>query len=180
MCQIHRSPGGLKPTMSHMTLDEIADLARHHLSANGCDAANTAAISRTIVAAERDGAHSHGLFRLPGYVKSLRSGKVNGRADPALVRPVPGVLKVDGDGGYAPLAQERALAPLAEIARSQGVAVCGLTNIYHFAALWPEVEALAEKGLAALAVTAAFPYVAPAGGREALLHQSDGLRMAAP
>jgi delta1-piperideine-2-carboxylate reductase len=55
---------------------EIHDLARSCLLVNGCDEANAEASARTISSAERSGAVSHGLFRLPGYVASLRSGMV--------------------------------------------------------------------------------------------------------
>ncbi|MGH9643604.1 MAG: Ldh family oxidoreductase, partial [Terriglobales bacterium] len=63
-----------------LTLEEIGRLAHSVFSHNGCDAPNTQALVRTVVGAERDGSLSHGLFRVPGYVASLRSGKVNGRA----------------------------------------------------------------------------------------------------
>jgi len=43
-----------------------------------------------------------------------------------------------------------------------------VVRAHHFAALWHETEALAERGLAALACTAYMPAVAPAGAREAL------------
>jgi delta1-piperideine-2-carboxylate reductase len=154
--------------MARMTLDEVRDLAETCLQEAGADAANAAAVARTIVKAERDGAHSHGLFRLPGYMRTLRTGKVNGAANPTVHTLAPSVLRVDGDHGMASLAQERACAPLVEMAKAQGVAVCGLVDIYHFAALWPEVEMLAEEGLCAIACTAALPFVAPTGGREAL------------
>ena len=64
--------------MSHvtLTLGEIHELATRCLGANGCDEENAAALANTITAAERDGSHSHGLFRLPGYVASLRSGEM--------------------------------------------------------------------------------------------------------
>src|SRR5215469_1731747 len=90
-----------------LTLDEIDDLARRAFSSNGCDEANTEALVRTVVTAERDGSLSHGLFRVPGYVISLRSGKVNGHADPTVTHASPVVVKVHGDDGYAPLAIER-------------------------------------------------------------------------
>jgi delta1-piperideine-2-carboxylate reductase len=59
-------------------------------------------------------------------------------------------------------------APLAEKARQYGIAALAVTRIYHFAALWPEVEALAGEGLVAFAFTAARSYVAPAGGNKPL------------
>ena len=154
--------------MAEMTLNEIEALAVEALQEAGADAANAGAVARTIARAERDGSASHGLFRLPGYVGALKSGQVNGAADPELTDRGPGVLRVDAKKGFAPLAQERVKAPLVDRARSQGIAMAALNNIHHFAALWPEVEMLAEEGLVGLAVTGALPYVAPAGGREPL------------
>ena len=65
-----------------LKLKEIGELAGSAFSKNGCDGANTQALVRTVVDAERDGSLSHGLFRIPGYVASLRSGKVNGKSSP--------------------------------------------------------------------------------------------------
>jgi len=129
---------------------------------------NAAAVARTITRAERDGSESHGLFRLPGYIGALKSGQVNGNADPQLSTLAPGIIRVDAQKGFAPLAQEIVCKPLVERAREQGIAMAALNNIHHFAALWPEVEMLAEEGLVGLAVTAALPYVTPAGGKQAL------------
>lgn len=154
--------------MASMTLSEIEALAIEALSEAGADSANAGAVARTITRAERDGSASHGLFRLAGYIGALKSGQVNGAAAPEVSRVAPGVVRVDAKMGFAPLAQEMACKPLVERAREQGIAMAALNNIHHFAALWPEVEMLAEEGLMGFAVTAALPYVAPAGGKEAI------------
>lgn len=150
-----------------LSLDEVAHLARTCLLANGCDEANAEAVAVTVTAAEGDGCHSHGLFRMPGYVASLRSGKVNGKAEPKVESLAAGVVKVDGDGGYAPLAHERSRPALVACAREQGLAALALVRIHHFSALWVEVEALAREGLVAFACTAYTPSVAPAGAKQA-------------
>ena len=67
-----------------LELDDIYKLANDVMLANGCDVDNAAALADIICRAERDGSHSHGLFRVPGYVKALRSGKVNGKAKPTV------------------------------------------------------------------------------------------------
>ncbi|MEQ8504444.1 MAG: Ldh family oxidoreductase [Rhodospirillales bacterium] len=151
-----------------LTLGEVHDLAFNCLAANGCDDANAQAIADNMTAAERDGSESHGLFRLPGYIASLRSGKVDGKASPRVDDAAPGVVRVDGAGGFAPLALEAGHKPLITKARTQGIAALALVRIHHFAALWPEVEALAREGLVALACTSTLPFAAPAGGAKAL------------
>ena len=147
-----------------LSLDQVQQIAFTALTNNGCDEANANAIADTITSAERDLCHSHGLFRLPGYIASLKSGKVNGHANPQVEKLAPSVLRVDGNDGYAPLALKTARDPLAECAKENGIAAMSLIKVHHFAALWVEIESLTEKGLAAMAFTAYTPSVAPAGG----------------
>jgi len=155
-------------THVHMTLAEAHSLALNCLLANGLDKINATAIADRMIEAEADICHSHGLFRLPWYVSGVTSGRVNGSAKPTVEQLAPAVIRVDGDNGYAPLAQRMAHRPLLDCARENGIAALAITNMYHIAAIWPEVEALAIDGLCAIAVTAAYPYVAPAGGLKAL------------
>ena len=149
-----------------LTLDETHDLAARALMANGCDQRNADAAARNMTGAERDGCASHGLFRVPGYVKSLRAGKINGKADPTVSRLGPCVVQVEADRGMAPLAIELGRAPLIEAARENGMAALAIRRAHHYAALWPETEALAEQGLVAMAFVNSPPYMAPAGGKK--------------
>ncbi|MEZ5922823.1 MAG: Ldh family oxidoreductase [Hyphomicrobiaceae bacterium] len=148
-----------------LSVDEIHALVVDVLASNGCDAENASAIADTVASAERDGCLSHGLFRVPGYVKSLRCGAVDGKARPTLTRPAPSVLRADVNLGFSPLALAMTRPELIEVARRQGIAALALVRGHHFAALWPETEALAEAGLAAMAFTASRAAVAPAGAR---------------
>ncbi|MFK8018775.1 MAG: Ldh family oxidoreductase [Pseudomonadales bacterium] len=156
-------------TSINLTLKEIEQLATDVFQANGCDEANTNALVNTVVTAERDGSHSHGMFRVPGYVAALRSGKVNGHAAPKVSNRTAAIVNVHGDNGYAPLAMQRGIPALAEAAETVGVGVMAMTHVHHFAALWPETEALAERNLIAMACVCYMPSVAPAGGNQKLL-----------
>ena len=151
-----------------LELDDIYQLAYDVMLANGCDSDNAAALADIICRAERDGSHSHGLFRVPGYVKALRSGKVDGKAKPTVKHVTPAVIQIDGNGCFAPLAQAVGLPLLADATGKIGIAALSLVSIHHFAALWPETEYLADRGFVGLACTAYMPMVAPAGSKEAL------------
>ncbi len=151
-----------------LSLQEIHSLAVQCLTAHGCDAANATAVADVITAAERDGCHSHGLMRLAGYVAALDSGKVNGNAQPLVEQLAPAVVRANGQGGFAPLALASARGALIESAQKTGIAALSLINIHHFAALWSEVEPIAEAGLAAMACVSYMPAVIPAGGSKAL------------
>ena len=151
-----------------LSLDEIYSLAKNVMLANGCDTANAEALADIICRAERDGSHSHGLFRVPGYVKALRSGKVDGKAKPTIKHLTPAVIQVDGHGCFAPLAQALGLPALTEATEKIGICALSLVGVHHFAALWPETEYLADRGFVGIACTAYMPAVAPAGSNEAL------------
>ncbi|MGH1357557.1 MAG: Ldh family oxidoreductase [Burkholderiaceae bacterium] len=151
-----------------LSLEQIQQLAFDCLHKAGADDANAQAVADTIMKAERDGSNSHGLFRLPGYVAALRSGKVNGQANPAPHAVTPVLFTCNGDNGFAPLAHQRCLAEVAAAARQYGIAILALSRSHHFAALWPETEAYAELGLAAITGVSYMPAVAPAGGATAL------------
>ena len=151
-----------------LSLKEIYDLAKEVLEFNGCDETSANAVANTVCTAERDGSSSHGLFRIPGYVKSLKSKKVNGKANPTINNLTQNAIRVDGDYGFAPVAINVGIPALIKITKKHGIGVLTITNTHHFAALWPETEALAEKDLVGIACTAYKPSVAPAGAKKPL------------
>ncbi len=118
--------------------------------------------------AERDGAHSHGVFRVPGYLGTLASGWVDGHAVPQVQDVAPGFIAVDARNGFAQPAYAAARELLVAKARASGIALLAIRNSHHFAALWPDVEPLAEQGLVGLALVNSMACVVPHGGTRAL------------
>jgi len=146
-----------------LSLQEIFDLAKKTLLANGCDEETAIILSDLIMKAERDGSLSHGLFRLPAYISGLKSGKINGKARPEIKKISPSVIKVLGNNCLAPMILNKSIPELVKVAKENGVAVLAINNSHHMAAMWPETEAIAEQGLVAFACTSYKPAVAPAG-----------------
>ncbi|MBX2825893.1 MAG: Ldh family oxidoreductase [Gammaproteobacteria bacterium] len=152
------------PSTSNMTLDDAFALARDALVNQGFSLDQAGAISETVTAAERDGCQSHGLFRIPFYVKALQNPSCRPDAEPQVSVGASAVINVDAGNGFCPLALKRGLEPLIERTRTHGIGALAIHKVYNIAALWPEVEHLAEEGLVAMAFTAATSTVAPAGG----------------
>ena len=151
-----------------LSLDEIFNLAKKTLLANGCDDETASILSDLIMKAERDGSLSHGLFRLPAYVSSLKSGKINGKGKPEIKKISPSVIKVLGNNCLAPVVLNKGIPELIKAAKENGIAVLAINNSHHMAAMWPETEMIAEQGLVAFACTSYKPMVAPAGGKKSL------------
>ena len=151
-----------------LSLEEVHRLATGALLASGLSAEQSRAVADNIQRAERDGAKSHGLFRVPFYVRTIEKGRVQVDAVPVVRDLAPAVVQVDAGRGFAPLALEAGADPLTEKAKAQGIAAQALLNTFHIGALWPEVERIAERGLVAFAFTGSICFVAPAGGIEPL------------
>lgn len=147
-----------------MTLGEVAALSRAILTRHGLGPDHVEAVTATVVAGERDECASHGVYRLLVCVNTIRTGKVAIDAVPAMQDVAPALLRVDAGGGFAQLAFERGLPVLVAKARANGIAAMAINRCVHFAALWPEVEAVVANGLVALATTPSHAWVAPAGG----------------
>lgn len=147
-----------------MSLEDVRRLAHDLLCAHGLAADQAGAVADVIVAGERDACLSHGVYRLPGCIRAIRSGKLVADAVPAIRDDGSPIVRVDAGFGFSCLAFDKARPLLAERARRFGVAAMAINHCFHFSALWPEVEALASDGLVALAMTPSHSWVAPAGG----------------
>ena len=148
-----------------MSLDDIRTLASSVLLAQGFSSPQAHSIAETVTAAERDGCRSHGLFRIAFYVAALKNPQARAQAQPVVEVNDSAVVHVDAMHGFCPLALQIGLPALADKAQQSGIAALAIHNTYNIAALWPEVEWLAERGLVGFAFTTSNAYVAPAGGR---------------
>ncbi|MCZ0963703.1 Ldh family oxidoreductase [Paracoccus benzoatiresistens] len=156
-----------------MTAISFEDLQRRIagiLRRAGMNDTQSEALSGIIAAGERDGCKSHGIYRIEGVLRTLKAGKVNGRAEPVLAEDDGrGVIRVNAGHGFSTPAFELGLPLLVARTRELGLAAMVVNDCTHFSALWPEVEAVAEHGLAALVMCPSYASVAPAGGTAALL-----------
>ncbi|OYW96860.1 MAG: hypothetical protein B7Z14_19105, partial [Bosea sp. 32-68-6] len=147
-----------------LTLAEVEDLTSRALSASGVSPANLGPLVASVVAAEADGIHSHGLARLPTYCEHARCGKIDGAATPTLDQPRPGLVRVDAREGFAHPAIELGLPALIAAAKAQGIAALAVTNSYNCGVVGHHVERIAEAGLLALGFVNAPASMAPFGG----------------
>ena len=147
-----------------ISLDEAYRLSLAILRSNGFSDEHAHAVAKVVCAGQRDECHSHGLYRLLMCVSTAKAGLIERTAVPEVMDHAPGIVRVDARRGFSLLAFEAGLPMLAEKARQVGLAALAINNCFHFSALWPEVESLAEQGLAALALTPSHAWVAPAGG----------------
>ena len=83
---------------------EIEDL-RVQLNLPGADAAT---LARLMVEADLRGSDTHGVIRLPLYVRRIRAGGVNAKPNIRVVSDRPSAALIDGDNAMGHLVMRRA------------------------------------------------------------------------
>ena len=155
-----------------VSVGELTDLVGRVFRRHGVSTENAVPVAETVVAAERDGTASHGLLRLPGYVETLKSGWVDGRAVPVVRDAAPGIVVTDASNGFAQPALRASARMLRDKARRQGIAAAAIRDSHHFAALWPDIEPFAADGFIALSMVNGRARMAVWEGKRKLLGTS--------
>ncbi len=157
-------------TPSTLTISALHERVEAIFLKAGLNPVQAGGLARVIAAGERDACKSHGIYRIEGALRTIRAGKVKPDATPVLEpNDQSAIVKVNAQGGFANPAFELGLAVLVERSRTLGMAAMVINDCTHFSALWPEVEAVTEKGLAALVMCPSYATVAPTGGNKPLL-----------
>jgi len=104
---------------------------RDCLAAVGLPADDAARVAALMAEADVNGSDGHGIFRLPQYIKRIRSGGINVTPDIKLLRDSPAAALVDGDDAMGHLVMSYAASVAIEKARSAGVAWVGARNSNH-------------------------------------------------
>lgn len=154
--------------LTHIPFGELRSLLASIFERHGASPEVAAILAGNCASVQRDGAESHGVFRIPGYVATLASGWVDPRAVPVVTDAAPGFVSVDAMNGFAQPALAAAQALVTNKARENGIALLAIHNSHHFSALWPDVEPFARDGLVALAFVNSMACVVPHGGQRAL------------
>ncbi|MEX1234166.1 MAG: Ldh family oxidoreductase [Roseovarius sp.] len=156
-------------TETTLTHDDLIARVSQIFQRSGLSALQSDAVARTIAAGERDACKSHGIYRIDGCLRTIKAGKVTLDAVPELAPEEGAIVRVAANGGFANAAFELGAPELALRAKDLGMAALVINDCTHFAALWPEIEALTAHGLAAMAMCPSYSSVAPTGGSEALM-----------
>lgn len=154
------------PTFSAPVLEDFAAAVFQSL-----DVPETAArrVAASLVDANLCGHDSHGLIRVVQYADALRDGRLQPRAEFAVVRQTAGVLIAEGGWGLGQVMAHQLLDRLIPRAQALGLAAGTLRHCGHIGRLGEYAEAAAAQGMALMASVNNHGFargVAPPGGIE--------------
>ena len=145
---------------------ELEALMHAALTGSSTSEANARSVAKALLAAEIDGRKGHGFSRIPTYAGQARSGKVDGQAEPEIMKELPGSLMIDVKHGFFYPAIDLAFEYFPAKARANGIAAVGFHNSHHCGVLGHHVEKAADLGLIALVVGNTPQAMAPWGGNK--------------
>jgi delta1-piperideine-2-carboxylate reductase len=155
-------------TEVHVDFDELKSLLKSIFVSNGTSDFAAETLASNCAGCEQDGALSHGIFRMPGYVASLKTGWVDGYAEPIVTIVSPSFIRIDARNGFAQPAVAAAASEIDTALKSTGIVIVAVRNSHHFSALWPDVEPFARRGLVAISFVNGLANVVPHGGHTAV------------
>jgi (2R)-3-sulfolactate dehydrogenase (NADP+) len=154
--------------MALHSIASLTELAHNALVASGASPAMAASTAQSLVLAEAQGLASHGLSRVPQYASHVRSGRVNGQAQPRIQASHGAGVLIDADEGLAFPACELAVHEAIERARKFAISFAGVTRSHHFGVAGMHLDAVGQAGMVGFAFSNS-PAAMPAwGGKRAL------------
>lgn len=131
----------------------VEELVTRALLKSGACAPNAESTAAALVAAQIDGQTGHGLSRVASYAAQVKSGKIDGRAQPVLSHTRAASIRIDARGGFAYPALDLAIAELPRLTRATGIAAAGIFASHHIGQAGRTAERLAEQGLVAIVLS---------------------------
>lgn len=126
-------------------------------------------LADTLVFADLRGVHSHGVMRVPDYVKKLTVEGVDPQGRPQIVRSFGGCVVVDGGNSMGQIGAHFAMEEAIRRAQEHGIAAAGIRGSNHCGAMAYFAMQALPHGMIGLATTNALPTMAPWGGADKIL-----------
>jgi len=157
-------------TDSRVAPERLAAFIARAFATSGLPAEDAQALGRLIVEADLRGSDTHGVIRLPLYVRRIRAGGVNAKPDIRVVSDRPSAALIDGDNGMGHLVMRRAAQLAIKKAKATGVGWVGARMSNHAgpAALYATMP-LAHDMIGLYFAVGSNNHLPPWGGSESLL-----------
>lgn len=151
--------------MQLMDAQSLRDLVASVFCSRGVPVADCAIVAGSLVHANLRGTDSHGVLRVPHYIRRLDAGSINPAPGHRLEKTGPSTVMLDGDNGLGHVNVHHAMGAAIEMARESGLAFVSVRNSSHCGALSFFAYQALRADMIALVLTQTDSGVVPYGGR---------------
>ncbi len=125
--------------------------------------------AKVLVSADSRGIESHGIARIPGYIRLWEHGRLNPIAKMKIIHETPSTATVDADKGLGLVIAPKAMKIAMDKAEKVGSGWVAVQNSNHFGIAGYHSMLPLEKNMIGWAMTNAGPLVTPTFSKERLL-----------
>ncbi|MEK5269416.1 Ldh family oxidoreductase [Aeribacillus sp. FSL K6-8394] len=144
--------------------DKLKEYVCKILQNVGLSQEDSKVVADSLVGANLRGVDSHGVTRLPIYVKRLKLGVVNPKPNVKILEESDATLLIDGDNGMGQIVGKKAIELGLEKARKNGAVFIGVKHSNHFGTGAFFVQMGVKKDMITYAMSNAPSTMAPWGG----------------
>ncbi len=128
--------------------DDLKRIAASIFKGAGSEATEASLIARRLVDANLAGHDSHGIIRLPRYIRDLASGSVIANRHATVAHETGALIVVDGHNGFGQVVGGEAMEIGIAAARRNGAVILALRHSAHLGRIADWAEMAADEGLA--------------------------------
>ena len=149
----------------HRAVEVATDAFRAH----GISEADAEQTAEVLVSADARGKHSHGLLRLPRFVRGIEHGNVDPEGTIEVVADRGGAATISGGSRLGPAVASAAAGEAMDRAEEFGVGAVGVHDSNHLGMLGYYTDQLLREGFVGIGMTNTEPAMPPYGGTEPVL-----------
>ena len=145
------------------------EVAADAFQAHGISESDAVQTAEVLVSADARGKHSHGLLRLPRFVRGIEHGNVDPDGTIEVVAERAGAATLSGGSRLGPVVASAAVLEAMDRADEYGVGVVGVHESNHLGMLGYYTDQLLSEGYVGIGLTNTEPAMPPHGGAEPVL-----------
>lgn len=155
--------------MRKVSIENIYHVAKLILTKANVPEDEASVIAATVVDAHKCEKHTHGLNRLPIYIRKIDENLMTAHTEMAPVKDSPIITVFDIHHGFGHVAMEKSAFLCIDAAKKQGVKIIGIRNSNNFGAAGYYGKILTDHGMIGIIFGNSAPAIAPTGASKAVL-----------
>lgn len=153
----------------NITLQELKNFYVEVFSKVGVAKHMATIVANNLLFADAKGADTHGVLRVPVYVKRLQKGLVNKNPKLTWEYETNNSVVLNADNGLGHYTTQVAAKKAIEKAQENGISFVSIYNNNHFGVAGCYAKLIADEGMIGFVTTNGAPLMAPVGGVERIL-----------
>ena len=135
----------------------------------GCNEQDAQLAAINLLNADIRGIDSHGIARLPSYIRLWEASRINATAQPHMIHETPSTGVVDGEAGLGLIVADYAMKVAIEKAKQVGTGWVAVQNSNHFGIAGQYAMMALKEDMIGIAMTNASAIVTPTYSKERML-----------